>query len=310
MGSMSLTNRGILLAPGGSVQAAKASLGAGADALYVGLKGWSRGGAQGELSPGELQEVLTLARQRGAAVQLALNTIPRGQEIDYLLGYLAELKEWGVAGIILNDPGILAHIHRSYPDLPLTAGIGCGALNVQDVTLLEEIGASCIVLPGTLDPAEVAEIRPCVKIQIEVMIHMVDEFHQLGKCWMPSYYRTNPSPMPEMPADGERLTGSIKRGGAGVCFKVCQHPWGLYLNGPKMDECILPARQVSRLAEIGPYLEAGVDVIKLQGRSLPSEQVFSLVQRFRIALDRAQDRRPAGEVPPVALPRRWVVVGR
>jgi len=41
---MSLTDRGILLAPGASVEAAKASLEAGADAVYVGLKGWSRGG--------------------------------------------------------------------------------------------------------------------------------------------------------------------------------------------------------------------------------------------------------------------------
>lgn len=303
---MSLTARPILLAPAGSLQAAKASLEAGADAIYVGLEGWSRGGARGELSSGELRQVLTLARQKGAVVQLALNTIPRGNEIGSLLERLPQLKGWGVAGIILNDPGILARIHRCYPAMPLTASIGCGALNLDDVALLEEIGASCIVLPGTLDPAEIAEIRPYVKAQIEVMIHMVDEFHQLGKCWMPSYYRTNPSPMPEMPADGERLIGSIKRGGVGVCFKVCQHPWGLYRGGQKMDERMLPAQQVSRVAEVGAYVEAGVDVIKLQGRSLPVELVFALVRRFRMALDGRQ----VVEVPPFKLPASWVVVGR
>ncbi|MFQ5881171.1 MAG: peptidase U32 family protein [Candidatus Methylomirabilales bacterium] len=307
---MRLIRRGILLAPAGSVQAAKASLEAGADAIYVGLKGWSRGGARGELTPGELQEALALARQRGAAVQLALNTIPRGHEVAYLLERLQELKGWGIAGIILNDPGILARIHRRHPDLSLTASIGCSALNLEDVAFLEEIGASCIVLPGTLNPAEIAEIRPHVKVQIEVMVHMVDEFHQLGKCWMPSYYRTNPSPMPEMPADGERLTGSIKRAGAGVCFKICQHPWELYLDGRKMDERMLPARQVSRAEEIGAYLEAGVDVIKLQGRSLPSELVYTLVRRFRRAIDRAQDGRQVVELPPFELPTSWVVVGR
>ncbi|MCH7895719.1 MAG: peptidase U32 family protein [candidate division NC10 bacterium] len=307
---MSLTGRGILLAPGGSVEASKASLEAGADAVYVGLKGWSRGGGRGELTSGELIQVLALARNKGASVQLALNTIPKGHEIDFLVERLRELEAWGIGGIILNDPGILARIHQCYPDFPLTASIGCGALNLGDVALLEEIGASCVVLPGTLDPAEIAEIRPHVKAQIEVMIHMVDEFHQLGKCWMPSFYRTNPSPMPEMPADGERLTGSIKRGGAGVCFKVCQQPWGLYFNGQHVDERMLPARQVSRAAEVSAYIEAGVDVIKLQGRSLPVEQVFSLVQRFRMALDQARDGRQVAGVPPFELPRSWVVVGR
>lgn len=307
---MQLTRRPVLLAPAGSVQAAKAGLDAGADAIYVGLKGWSRGGARGELTPRELEQVLVLARQKGAAVQLALNTIPRGREIDYLLERLPELKRWGITGVILNDPGILACIHRCYPELPLTASIGCGALNVDDVALLEEIGATCIVLPGTVHPAEIAEMRPYVKAQIEVMIHMVDEFHQLGKCWMPSYFRTNPSPMPEMPADGERLTGSIKRGGAGVCFKVCQHPWGLYLNGQKKEERMLPARQVSRAPEVGAYLDAGVDVIKLQGRSLPPELIFPMVRRFRMAIDQVREGRQVLELPPFELPPSWVVVGR
>ncbi len=307
---MQLTRRPVLLAPAGSVQAAKAGLDAGADAIYVGLKGWSRGGARGELTPRELEQVLVLARQKGAAVQLALNTIPRGREIDYLLERLPELKRWGITGVILNDPGILAYIHRCFPELPLTASIGCGALNVDDVALLEEIGASCIVLPGTVHPAEIAEIRPHVEAQIEIMIHMVDEFHQLGKCWMPSYFRTNPSPMPEMPADGERLTGSIKRGGAGVCFKVCQHPWGLYLNGQKKEERMLPARQVSRAPEVGAYLDAGVDVIKLQGRSLPPELIFPMVRRFRMAIDQVREGRQVLEVPPFELPPSWVVVGR
>jgi putative protease len=292
------------------VEAAKASLEAGADAVYVGLKGWSRGGARGELTPAELQEVLILARQRGAAVELALNTIPRGQELDFLLERIAGLSAWGITGIILNDPGILARVHGRYPDLPLTASIGCGALNVHDVALLGEIGASSVVLPGTLHPAEIAEMRQHVKARIEVMIHMVDEFHQLGKCWMPSYYRTNPAPMPEMPADGERLTGSIKRGGAGVCFKVCQHPWELYLDGAKRGERVLPARQVSRAPEVGAYLEAGVDVIKLQGRSLPVAQLFSLVRQFRGAIDRARNGRQVSGLPPYELPRQWVVVGR
>ena len=307
---MSLTNRGILLAPGASVEAAKASLEAGADAVYVGLKGWSRGGARGELTPEELHEVLALAHERGRTVQLALNTIPRGHELDFLIERLYEVKAWGIGGIILNDPGILARIHRCYPDLPLIASIGCGALNRHDVALLEEIGASCIVLPGTLDPAEIGEIRPHVKAQIEVMIHMVDEFHQLGKCWMPSYYRTNAAPIPEMPADGERLTGSIKRGGAGVCFKVCQHPWDLYVNDQKKGERILPAQQVSRVAEVGAYLDAGVDVIKLQGRSLPADLVFSLVRRFRVAIDHVRNGGESFDLPPFELPASWVVVGR
>ncbi len=307
---MSLAGRTMLLAPAGSVQAAQASLEAGADALYVGLKGWSRGGARGELTLEELHEVLDLARKNGRAVHLALNTIPRGHEIDFLVERLREVSGWGIGGIILNDTGVLARVHSCFPNLPLTASIGCGAINLDDVALLEEIGASCVVLPGTLNPEEIAEIRPHVTAQIEVMIHMVDEFHQLGKCWMPSYFRTNLAPMPEMPADGERLTGSIKRGGTGICYKVCQNSWDIYLNGEQRGERVLPARQVSRVAEVGAYLDAGVDVIKLQGRSLPPGTLFSLVRGYRMVIDQVRAGERVLEAEPVELPASWVVAGR
>ena len=39
----------MLLAPAGNPEALEAALDAGADLVYVGLKGWSRGGARGEL---------------------------------------------------------------------------------------------------------------------------------------------------------------------------------------------------------------------------------------------------------------------
>src|SRR6266511_5834707 len=70
----------ILLAPAGSPEAVHAALEAGADAVYVGLKGWSRGGARGELDRDELGRAVRRAAERGAELQLALNTIPKPPE--------------------------------------------------------------------------------------------------------------------------------------------------------------------------------------------------------------------------------------
>jgi len=53
-----------------------------------------------------------------------------------------------------------------------------------------------------------------------------------------------------------------------------------------------------------------VDVIKLQGRSLPVELVFSLVRQFRGAIDRARNGQQIADAEPVGLPTSWVVVGR
>jgi collagenase-like PrtC family protease len=67
---------------------------------------------------------------------------------------------------------------------------------------------------------------------------------------------------------------------------------------------------VSRAPEVGAYLDAGVDVIKLQGRSLPVELLFSLVRQFRGAIDRARNGQQIADAEPVGLPTSWVVLGR
>lgn len=295
-----------LLAPAGSPEAADAALQAGADALYVGLKGWSRGGYRGELTWEELKGCLLKARQTGKTVWLAANIIPRPAERARLLEQLNGLTDLGVEGVIVNDPGFLKEVRRSFPSLLVSASVGCGALNEWDVLFYEALGADAVVLPGNLDPDEIAAIRARVSIQIELMVHMVQQFIQLGKCFMPSYLHLHPTEKKEV---GIRLTGSMKRGGVGVCFKVCQEPWDLYRDGQRMDRRLFPAQQVSRLADLGKFLDAGVDIVKLQGRSLPPELLAPLVHRHRAAIESWKDRRWF-EPEPAALPSMWTVVGR
>lgn len=296
----------MLLAPAGSLDAAAQAFAAGADAVYAGLKGWSRGGARGELDREQLRQCIELAHGLGRKVQLALNIIPRSPERERLLAELGEAADVGLDAVIVNDLGLLRDIRRKLPEMDITVSIGCGALNVDDVLFYQDLGASAVVLPGYLEPREIAAIKAKSSIAVELMLHMVEEFIQLGKCWMPSYYhfaaaeRMQPAP---------RLAGSVKRGGVGTCFRICQQPWKLLLEDVEVDCRVLPSRQISRLAELGEFLEAGVDVIKIQGRSLSAEMVGAVTGRYRSALD-AWQRGGAADFMPAALPPMWTVQGR
>lgn len=97
------STRPILLAPAGSLAAAQAALQAGADAIYVGLKGWSRGGPKSELTAKELQNVLVAAHAKGRRVQVALNTVPRQAERRDLMERVGKFIGWGTDGVIVND---------------------------------------------------------------------------------------------------------------------------------------------------------------------------------------------------------------
>ena len=312
-----------LLAPAGTPEAVLAVLDAGADAVYVGYKGWSRGGARRELSWDQLVAAQRQVASAGRKLHVAINTIPKPQERAQLFERIPALLDLGIGEVIVNDTGILVALKRRFPDLRLTASIGCGAQTVADAAFFRDLGAHAVVLPGTVSPTEMREIRTVRGISVEIMIHMVEEFVLLGKCWMPSYVHLKPSPFPAVfpsePADagdapegalrGMRQTGSMKRGGVGACFRICQQPWDLFAEGRRVDARLFPGRQISRIAEVKAYAEAGVDVLKLQGRSLPVELLAPLVRRYRKAID-ARTAPAADEVPPAELPATWAVVGR
>lgn len=308
----------VLLAPAGNREALETAIHAGADAVYVGLKGWSRGGARGELTSRELYECLQLAHQAGRQVQLAANIVPKPQERPALLHELAALAERGLDAVIVNDIGFLRDVRRHLPRLPITASIGCGALNIADAAFYEHLGATAVVLPGNLDPEDIAAIRARVSIRLELMLHMVEEFIQLGKCWMPSYHNFHAA---SAETAGGRLTGSVKRGGVGSCFKICQQPWELFCGGNKLDTRLLPSRQLSKVTQVTAFLDAGADIIKLQGRSLPPAQLSALVISYRSAMDGWRDggeqsasgtpeRDPLPQAGTAELPRMWTVKGR
>jgi putative protease len=318
-----LFSRPALLAPAGSPEAVRAALDAGADAVYVGLKGWSRGGTRRELGWDELVAAQREIASAGKELRVALNTIPKPPERARLFQQIPALLDRGIRDLIVNDIGILAALRRGFKDLRLTASIGCGALTAADVAFFRDLGSDAVVLPGTVSPAEVHEIRAVRGISIEIMVHMVEEFVLLGKCWMPSYVNLKPSRLPaDFPpgardeADapdgvprGLRQTGSMKRGGVGACFRICQEPWELHAGGHRVDTRFFPGRRISRISEVRAFAEAGVDVLKLQGRSLPPELLAPLVRSYREAIDARTDV-AASDVLSAALPAAWTVVGR
>jgi putative protease len=299
-----------LLAPAGDPEALRAAIDAGADAVYVGLKGWSRGGARGELDWDELAEATRAAAARGVELQVAVNTIPKPRERALLFDAVPRLAGLGVRALIVNDAGILAELHRRFPGLRLTASIGCGAQTAPDVAFFREIGAAAVVLPGTVGPDEAADCCAVEGITVEVMLHMVEEFVLLGKCSMPSYVHLKPTALPSDVADSMRQTGSMKRGGVGACFRICEQPWDVEARGGRRATATFPARQLSRLADVPGYLAAGVGVLKLQGRSLPAALLAPLVARYRRALDAARAGAPVAEAGRHDLSSRWTVVGR
>jgi len=268
MTSEFLARSPVLLAPAGSLSAVDAALAAGADAVYVGIRGLSRGGRAGIL-PEEVGPAAARCRVAGARLHAAVNAVPSSGEVPAVLSALSRLAEEGVSEVILNDPGLIALARETFPDLPICASVGLSVANPEDAMACRELGADAVVLPASVRPEEVPAIKRASGLRIEVFAWCRAEFLVHGKCGLTAYAAQGP--------DGG--TVSAKRGGG--CRLVCR-------NLP------VPREPRSLEDEFPAWIRAGADVFKVEGRDLPPAALESLVTRLRGKLDAAIDRSAAG----------------
>ncbi|MBL4638678.1 MAG: U32 family peptidase, partial [Proteobacteria bacterium] len=94
-----------LLAPGGDVEAIKAAIVAGANAVYCGLDAFNARNRAANLSFDELNGVIRLAHEYGCEVFLTLNIVILEYEIKGMVKLLNQLVNMDIDGIIVQDLG-------------------------------------------------------------------------------------------------------------------------------------------------------------------------------------------------------------
>lgn len=277
-----------LLAPGGSLEMSKAVVESGANAVYVGARGWSRRRDAYELSDDQVYEAVAIVHGGGAKLRVAINTNMQSSEIPALLRKMEKFVEWGVDGAIMTDVGAIAQVHRRFPQLVIHASIGANILNNEDVKFYRAIGVSQVVADTKLTLRELASRRAGLDVGIEILIHANKCYTYLGKCWMSPYHRLERT---TDPAGKDLFRGSPNRGG--LDYRVCLEQWELHA-----DEKLLEPRVVLRndaffyLDDIPPLIDLGVHCLKIQGREYPVPLVAEIVRFYRDLIDAYLAKRP------------------
>ncbi|MEW6721425.1 MAG: peptidase U32 family protein [Thermodesulfobacteriota bacterium] len=258
----------ILLAPAGSLPAVGAALSAGADAVYVGIRGLSRGGGSG-IPLEEAGRAAADCAGAGRRLHAAVNAVPSSGELPAFLSALRRLAAEGVSEIILNDPGLIALARKELPGLPICASVGLSVVNPEDAMACRDLGADAVVLPSAVRPEEVSAIKRASGLRIEVFAWCRPEFLLHGRCGLTGYAAECPDGGPASP----------KRGGG--CRLVCRG---------------LPVPREARPTEdeLPQWIRAGADVFKIEGRNLAPDALKRLVSRIRGKLDDAIGRSAAG----------------
>lgn len=273
----------IMMAPGGTPEMARAVIDEGADAVYVGVVGWSRRGAQDELNDDEIRETIDYAAARGKEVRIVVNTLPSSTELPMFIERVERYADWGARGFMISDIGAMRLVKERLPDVHIHTSVGCGITNYEDVKFLGDIGASYVVLPYRLSVEEIREIKAHNKAGIEVFLFKTPSGGKIcpGKCNMSSYF----SFRRWLDSQGkDHFFGSASRGGD--CLRVCQTDWDFKVD----DSCqrlpmTIKTNPALWLDELPDYLAAGVDCLKVPGRDRSAALVRDITRVYRRAVD-------------------------
>ncbi len=278
-----------LLAPAGNLAMVEAVVAHGANAIYMGPRGWSRRRDRYELADEEVREGIGIAHRGGANARVAINTNMQSQEIPPMLRKMEQYIAWGLDGAIMTDIGAIAEVHRHFPQLTIHASIGANILNNEDVRFYRSIGVSQVVADTKLTLKELASRREQIAVGVEILIHANKCYTYLGKCWMSPYHRLERS----VDAFGkDQFKGSPNRGG--LDYRVCLESWELYSGESMLEEHVALKNDAFFLLEDIPTLiDLGVHCLKIQGREYPVPLVASMVQFYRDLID-AYCARPKG----------------
>ena len=259
-----------LLAPAGSVEALRAAVQNGANAVYLGCGTFNARQSAKNFTPQALTEAVKYCHIRGVAVHLTLNTLVSDKETDEAAQLIRHAALSGVDAFIVQDLGIINLCKQIAPDVPIHGSTQMTIHSLSGVLLCAAWGMSRVVLSRELSREDIAYICQNSPIEIEVFGHGALCMCYSGQCYLSA-------------AIGGRS------GNRGRCAQPCRQSYGYgrWQNQYPLslkDNCL-----VQYLAE----LEAmGVASLKLEGRMKRPEYVAAVTQVYRTAIDKRTVTRP------------------
>lgn len=245
-----------IVAPAGNMERFYAAVKAGAQEIYMGLKGFGARRNAENFTLEEYKEALDYAHKRGVRIFLTLNTIMMEKEMDFLYENLKVLYEHGLDAVIVQDLGYFRYMKENFPDMEYHGSTQMTVGNHIEAEYLRKIGFKRVVLPREMTFEEIKKIRENTSIELEIFVSGALCICYSGNCYMSSFI------------------GS-RSGNRGMCAQPCRKEY-TDSRGNK-GYLLSPKDQLLGYDEIQKLKEIGIESIKVEGRMKDPNYVFETV---------------------------------
>ena len=260
-----------LLAPAGGMDAFRAALAAGADAIFcgVGSEFNARRGA-GNFDLASFAEACRMAHLAGARVYVTTNIVIKQSELDAALGLVRDAYLAGADAFIVQDWGLVQLIGQELPQAEVHLSTQANVHDRRGVAFARAAGVTRVTTSREITLAEAAALAQ-EGTEIEVFGHGALCYCYSGLCLMSS------------------MAGG-RSGNRGLCAQPCRLPWdlvderGQVLNAPDRGRPLCP-KDCNTYDDLAALRAAGVASLKVEGRLKAPDYIWSVITAYRGALD-------------------------
>ena len=252
-----------LLAPAGSMEALRAAVQNGANAVYLGSGTFNARQGAKNFTPQMLAEAVKYCHVRGVAVHLTLNTLVSDKESSEVCALIRQAALSGVDAFIVQDLGVVQLCRQIAPNVPIHGSTQMTIHSLPGVMFCAAMGMSRVVLSRELGRDEIHYICKNSPIEIEVFAHGALCMCYSGQCYLSA-------------AIGGRS------GNRGRCAQPCRQSYGY---GRWDDKYPLSLKDNCLVTYLKELENMGVASLKLEGRMKRPEYVAAVTNVYRRAID-------------------------
>ena len=282
-----MNNRGNkieLMAPAGNFESLQAALDNGADSVYFGVEQLNmRARASINFTLDDLDEISRRCKEKSVRTYLTLNTIIYDHDLTIVKTLINKAKEADITAVIAMDQAVIASAREVGMEVHISTQI-----NVTNIETLKfyAMFADTVVLSRELSLRQVKKITEQIErdqikgpagrlVEIEIFGHGALCMAVSGKCYM-SLHSYNSS------------------ANRGACKQNCRKKYTVIdqETGFEMEldnEYIMSPKDLCTIDFLDQVADAGIKVLKIEGRGRAPEYVASVIKSYRNAIDSIED---------------------
>jgi len=273
-----------LMAPAGSFDSMQAALDNGADSIYFGVEQLNmRARASINFTIDDLPEIAKRCSEKGVRTYLTLNTIIYDHDLSIVKTLIKEAKKANISAVIAMDQAVIQVARTEGMEVHISTQI-----NITNIETLRfyAMFADTIVLSRELSLRQVKFITDQIEkdqikgpsgrlVEIEIFGHGALCMAVSGKCYM-SLHSHNSS------------------ANRGACKQNCRKKYTVIdqETGFEMEldnEYIMSPKDLCTIDILDQVVDAGIKVLKIEGRGRAPEYVAQVVKSYRNAIDSIED---------------------